>query len=44
MKRLWKMVGIGMLVTILGVVAVGAVAYAQDGEVTFEVSEMAALT
>lgn len=32
MKRLWKIVGIGMLVTILGVVAVGAIAYAQDGE------------
>jgi hypothetical protein len=32
MKRLWKIVGIGMLVTVLGVVTVGAVAYAQDGE------------
>jgi hypothetical protein len=31
MKRLWKIVGIATLVAILGVAAVGAVAYAQDG-------------
>jgi hypothetical protein len=30
MKRIWKMVGIATLVGILGVAAVGAVAYAQD--------------
>jgi hypothetical protein len=32
MKRLWKFVGIATLVAILGVAAVGAVAYAQDDE------------
>lgn len=30
MKKVWKVVGIAAMVTILGVVAVGAVAYAQD--------------
>ncbi len=30
MKKVWKLVGIAMLVAVLGVAAVGAVAYAQD--------------
>ena len=30
MKRIWKIVGVATLVAILGVAAVGAVAYAQD--------------
>ncbi len=32
MKRFWKIVGIATLVAVLGVAAVGAVAYAQDDE------------
>ncbi len=32
MKRFWKFVGIATLVAVLGMAAVGAVAYAQDGD------------